>query len=79
MNTKGKEKKEKSITASEGEATESNVHTPAREYHRDSEEKEPKTKAGKRDKNLGRSEGNDQIEERRREEARKANEENKRN
>ena len=50
MNTKGKEK-EKSITESEGEATESNAHTPAREYYQDSEKKEPKTKAGKGDKN----------------------------
>ena len=51
MNTKGKEKKEKSITASEGEATKSNAHTPAREDYRDSEEKELKTKVGKGDKN----------------------------
>ena len=51
MDTKGKEKKEKSITASEGEATKSNAHTPAREDYRDSEEKELKTKVGKGDKN----------------------------
>ena len=54
MNTKGKEKKEKSITTSEGDTTESIVHTPAREYYRDSEEKESKTKAGKVGKNLTR-------------------------
>ena len=54
MNTKGKEKKEKSSTACEGEATESNAQTPAREYYLDSEEKEPKTKAGKVGKNLTR-------------------------
>ena len=54
MNTKGKEKKGKSITASEREATKSNVHTPARKYYRDSGKKEPKTKAGKVDKNLTR-------------------------
>ena len=42
-----KEKKRESYHRSEGEATESNAHTLAREYYRDSEGKEPKTKAGK--------------------------------
>ena len=45
-NKKGKEKK-KLITESEGEASKSYAHTPAREYYCDSEGKEPKTKAGK--------------------------------
>ena len=51
MNTKGKEKKEKSSTASEREATESKAQTPAREYYQDSK-REPKTKSGKAEKNL---------------------------
>ena len=49
MNTKGKESGEK-YHLKWGRSTE-NAHTPAREYYQDSEEKEPKTKAGKGDKN----------------------------